>query len=94
MARLRQLDALSGAAEGVRMIAKDAGAAINLPKGVEAVTVLEKALAMAWVDVFNFQGTGPNNDPARLRECILQAQRRIGEEIMLQSHERRGHKPS
>lgn len=82
---------LDGTAEGIRILAKEAGAAIGVPRGTEAVTVLEQALAMAWVDVLLFQGA---DSPARMQDCVEQMTIRVGNAMRLQHYLRRGHKPS
>lgn len=84
-----QYDALNAGAEVIIEQATDIGEACRIPKQIAAVTALERALAIAWTDVFMFQGANPS--PERLQECINLMTKRIGDEMKAQSILRRGH---
>lgn len=84
-----QDNALTAGAELVEAGAQDIGMKIGLAKEIASVTVLERALAIAWTDVFMFQGANPS--PERLQEAINTMSERIGNEMKAQAILRRGH---
>lgn len=93
MARRRlPSDLLDTAAEGVGMIAEEAGERIGLPKGARAVQVLEVALAQKWADAALWRGE--NDTPERLNEAIRIMQQRMADHMRMQHYLRRGSKPS
>lgn len=84
-----QDNALTAGAELVVERAGEIGQACRLTKEVAAVTVLERALAIAWTDAFMFHGANPS--PERLQEAIRLMAERISGEMKAQSILRRGH---
>jgi hypothetical protein len=81
---------LDTAAQGIAILAKDAGAAIGVTKGTEAVRVLERALAIAWCDVLMFQGA---DSDARFALVVDSVRERVVGNLHAQRILRRGHKP-
>lgn len=69
--------------------ADEYGQKCGLRKEMAAVTMLERALAIAWTDVLMFRGANPS--PERLAEVIRLMQSRISDEVQAQSILRRGH---
>ena len=84
-----QDNALTAGAELLVEHATDIGQKCRIVKEIAAVTVLERALAIAWTDAFMFQGANPS--PERLEESIRLMTKRIGDEMKAQSILRRGH---
>lgn len=84
-----QDNALTIGAERVTELAKEVGIGAGLQSGVETVTVLERALAIAWCDAAMWKGS--NDTDERFREAIRMMAKRIGEEMLAQRILRRGH---
>lgn len=84
-----QDNALTAGAELIVEQATEVGQRCRITKEIAAVTVLERALAIAWTDAFMFQGSNPS--PERLQESIRLMTQRIGDEMKAQSILRRGH---
>lgn len=84
-----QDNALTAGAELLVEHATDVGQKCRVTKEIAAVTVLERALAIAWSDAFMFQGANPS--PERLAETIRLMQTRIAAEVQAQVILRRGH---
>lgn len=86
-----QDNALTAGAELVAEQAKEIGARCRVSSGVEAVTVLERALAIAWCDVAMWKGA--NDTDERFEEAVRLMQHRIAAEMRAQRILRRGHAP-
>lgn len=86
-----QDNALTAGAELIAEQAREVGARCRLPTGIEAVTTLERALAIAWCDVAMWKGA--NDTDERFEETLRLMQARIAAEMRAQRILRRGHKP-
>lgn len=84
-----QDNALTAGAELIVESAKDIGQKCGLKAEVASTIVLERSLAIAWVDILMFQGANPG--PERLKLVIEEMTRRITEEVFAQNILRRGH---
>lgn len=85
-----QDNALTAGAEVVAEDAKRVGMKCRLNEGVAAVTVLERALAIAWCDIAMWKGA--NDTEERFNEAINQMVHRIRGEMLAQRVLRRGHR--
>lgn len=81
------------AAEGVVIIAKEAGQRVGITEpNMAAVEVLERALAQAWCDVAMWRGA--NDTDERFNETARLARERLTRYLKAARVLRRGHKPS
>lgn len=88
---IRQDDRIDTAANGIAILARDAGAAIGLTKGTEAIRVLERALAIAWCDALMWNGA---DSEERFKTTVINVRESVVSQLYAQRIARRGHKPN
>lgn len=86
-----QDNAVQAGAEVLVEHAKVLGQAAGLSGATEEVVMLERALAIAWANVFLYQGANPSRE--RMNETIRTMMQRIAAETRAQAILRAGHNP-